>query len=396
MKLDASHMKPSSLPRYLILASIFVGAAILVSGCSSRPDFAVDTFDVEQSSWDSLFVRATFKQQSSLSASTSVAPDVIVYTVFDARFDTLYVGDDGDIAIPDRRLLDRERLLIEVCGFYQGSSACEQRVLSASPKKVMADYEVIFPAENQVPAESQSFEKGEVELATKLYRQVFDASEWEEIRKPSGKELSILAYVEGSPEDGVRIPISRSRTSFVLSRYDGNRDFRYHIQSSLMDADSAVVLFDLYALTSSTPVLVDQQRIVLRSKSTEERSSEVRELVEQAAAQILERVSSRLGSRRAYVFINDWSFEAIDKAYKTEFELHWQDAFQGEWADMSGQLYVKSDGSDGSFRFLRGSERAESRWDDRIGVSTIELEAFYPNPTTEPDESSRRNSRRRN
>lgn len=375
---------------------MFVGVVLGGSACSSQPDFTVDSFEVEQSGWDSLSVKATFKHSSSLSSATSVAPDVIVYTIFDAKFDTIYVGDDGHIAIPDKRMLDRERLLIEVCGFYQGSSACEQRVLSASPKKVMAEYEVIFPTGDQAPSESQAYEKGEVELATTLFRQVFDSSEWEEIRKPSGKELSILAYVEDAPEDRVRIPISRSRTSFVLSRYDGNRDFRYHIQSALMDADSAVVMFDLYALSSTTPVLVTQQRIVLRSKSTEERSYEVRELVEQAAAQILERVASRFGSRRAYVFINEWSFEALEKAYKTEFELHWQDAFQGEWADMSGQLYVKSDGSDGSFRFLRGSERAESRWDDRIGVSTIELEAFYPKSTPEPEESSRRNSRRRN
>ena len=114
---------------------MFVGVVLGGSACSSQPDFTVDSFEVEQSGWDSLSVKATFKHSSSLSSATSVAPDVIVYTIFDAKFDTIYVGDDGHIAIPDKRLLDRERLLIEVCGFYQGSSACEQRVLSASPKK---------------------------------------------------------------------------------------------------------------------------------------------------------------------------------------------------------------------------------------------------------------------
>jgi len=371
-----------------------VGAAIVLMGslsaCADRPEFVVSSFELSQSSWDSLHISTVFAHQPRLSASATVAPDVVMYTVFDANFDTLYVGDDGAISLPDKEMGDRERILIEVCGFFQDASACEQKIISASPKKVEADYAVEFPTDAPI------YQKGNVELATTLHRQVFNSDGWEQIRKPSGKELSILVYVERAPDDHVRIPISRSRTSFSLNRYDGYKDLRYHIQSSLMDADSAIVMFDLYAVSSAQPALVHQERFVLRAKTEEERTMEVRGLVERSGGQILEKVTGRFGSKRAYVFINEWSFEPLNKAYVAEYELHWQDAFRQEWSDLSGRLYVRSDGTEGSFLFLRGSERAELAWSDGISTESLLLDPLFPERDSEsPADSAGPNRRRR-
>jgi hypothetical protein len=369
----------------------------LLSACSSRSSFVVQSFELNQTSWDSLHIATEFLYQPLFNAKTSVSPDVLVYTVFSADFDTLYVGDGTNISLPDRRLSDRERILVEVCAVFQTMSTCEQKVISASPKKVVAEYAVDFPQDSPLN------DKGEVELASVLQRQVFDSDQWENIRKPSGKELSVKIYVEKAPDDYIRFPITRSTTPFALNRYDGHRDLRYQIQSSMMDSDSAVVMFDLYALMSEEPSLVAQERIVVRSKSVEQRTSEVRELVDQAGAVILSEVSGRLGSRRAYIFLIDWSFEPLNKAYLAEFELHWQDAFRGEWSDLTGMLHVRSDGAEGSFQFLRGSETAEKRWNDRISTEYLQLDPLFPErerdrerdtPASGTENTTKRSSRR--
>ena len=368
--------------------------ALIGAACSSQPSFVVQSFELQQTSWDSLSISAQFQFQPILGAKSTVSPDVVVYTLFNPQFDTLYVGDGSRIALPDKRLSDREKILVEVCGVYQNLSACEQKVVSASPKRVVAEYSVLFPLDAPLN------DKGEIELTSALQRQKFESDDWEEIRRPSGKELSVRVYVEKAPDDHVLIPISRSNSTFSLDRYDGHRDLRYQIQSSIMDSDSAVVTFDLYAAGLAEPSLVGQERIVLRSKSVEERTSEVNELVDRAGAEILSKVSSRLGSRRAYLFVLDWSFESLNRTYLAEFELHWQDAFRGEWSDLTGRLRVRADGTEGTFHFLRGSEIAEERWNDRVQSEYLDLTPLFPeriskspqrnSPTTNP-----RNPRRR-
>lgn len=345
-----------------------------ILGCGSNPSFLVDTFEIRQNSWDSLFVEAQFVQKNRLSATNRVIPETRVYTVFNANFDTLYVGDQASIPIPDKTLGDREALRVEVCARFKMQSACDQRIVYASPKKVYADYAVDFPLDLLV------FEKGFIEMASSLYRQIYDTEEWELIRKPSGKPLSVVVYGEGSPSDNVRIPINRSETNFDLKRFEGYRDLRYQIQSALMDSDSSVVFFDLQAEIGGDLALVSSQRIVLRSKSEEERFGEVRELVERASGQILNKVEGRFGSKRAYVFINEWRYEALQKQYFAEFELHWQGAFRSRWSDLSGQLVIRADGSEGTFMYLRGSESAEDVWMEKVRQTVVELEPLYDLP----------------
>jgi len=340
-------------------------------GCDTKPSFVVASFEVDQTSWDSLFVRVDFASVNRLSVATPVIPETRVYTVFGSNFDTLYVGDQPSIPIPDRQLEHREALRVEVCAHFEGQSACDQRIVYASPKKVGADYVVDFPLD------PPAFQKGFIELASTLYRQIYGTEDWELIRKPSGKPLSVVVYGEGAPTDYVRIPINRSETTFDLSRFEGYRNVRYQIQSALMDADSAVVFFELHAETGSQSPLVASERFVLRSKSEEERYGEVQQLVELAGAQILDMVEGRFGSQRAYVFINEWRYEALQKQYSAEFELHWQGAFRSRWSDLSGQLLIRADGTEGTFMYLRGSENAEDVWLDKVKQNIIELEPLF-------------------
>lgn len=345
---------------------------LISSGCSNRPSFTVASLEFEQTSWDSVQVVSRFQFQTAYGRASSVSPDIVSYTLFNAEFDTLYVGDESHIALPDMDLSDREKVLVEVCGRYQQLTACEQKVISASPKRVIAEFEVLFPLD--APAN----DRGEVELASELQRQKFGQEDWEQIRKPSGKDLSIRVYVEQAPDDHVLIPITRSSSPFSLDRFDGHRDLRYRIQSSIMDVDSAVVMFDLFALEMSEAIPVAQKRIVIRSKSVEERTSEVNELVDRAGTKVLAELSGQEGSRRAYLFILDWTYEGINRTYLAEFEIHWQDGFRGEWFDLTGKLRVRADGTEGTFQFLRGSEAAEAKWRDRVETDYLDLEPLFP------------------
>lgn len=345
---------------------------LVAGGCSNRSSFTVESLEFQQTSWDSVQVVTQFQIQPSIGSATRVSPDIVTYTLFTAEFDTLYVGDESRIALPDIDLSDRENVLVEVCGRYQQLTACEQEVISASPKRVVAEYEVLFPLD------APTNEKGEVELTSELQRQIFGQDDWEQIRKPSGKDLSVRVYVEQAPGDHVLIPITASSSTFSLGQFDGHRDLRYRIQSSIMDVDSAIVMFDLFAAGVSETGLVAQKRIVLRSKSVEERNSEANELADRAGAKVLAKLSSQMGPRRAYLFMLDWTYEGINRTYLAEFELHWQDALGGEWSDLTGKLRVRADGTEGTFQFLRGSEAAQAKWRDRVETDYLDLEPLFP------------------
>lgn len=352
----------------------------MASACDNADEFYVESLDVFLSSWDSVRVEATFMSNPGLGAGTRVFPDVVTYTIFNSSYDTLFVGDSGAIQISDKDLGDQEKLLIEVCGFFGKRSACDQKTYTTSPKRVQAEYSVEFPAD------SSAYNRGRVRASVTIERQRFGEEVWEQIRPSSRKELFVIAYVGENKSASVRIPIGRSNNRFVLSRYAGYRDFRYNIQSAIMDADSAAIQFDLYVRLSRNPTLVATEQIVLRNKTERERMSEVSLLVERTGSQILKSVSGIFGVRRAYVFINKWSYESLDRAYKAEFELHWQDSFRGEWSDMTGELHVRSDGTLGTFSMIRASERAERRWNSRVGGKTFDLDPLFPELVIDPPE----------
>ncbi len=361
---------------------IWIAACIvaMASACDNADDFYIESLDVALSSWDSVRVEATFASDPGFGAGARVYPDVVTYTIFNSSYDTLFVGDSSAIQISDKDLGDQERLLIEVCGFFEKRSACDQKTYTTSPKRVQAEYSVEFPAD------SSAYNRGRVRASVTIERQRFGEETWERIRPSSRKELFVIAYVVENKAASVRIPIGRSNNRFVLSRYAGYRDFRFNIQSAIMDADSAAIQFDLYARLSRNPTLVATEQIVLRNKTERERMSEVSLLVERTGSQILRSVSGIFGVRRAYVFINEWSYEALDKAYKAEFELHWQDSFRGEWSDMTGELYVRSDGTLGTFSMIRASERAERRWNSRVGEQSLDLDPLFPELVIDPPE----------
>jgi len=109
-------------------------------------------------------------------------------------------------------------------------------------------------------------------------------------------------------------------------------------------------------------------------------------LVERAGGQVLDALEGFFGIRRAYVFINDWSYTSLDRLYRAEFELHWQAGLRGSWSDLTGEMQVRSDGELGTVTLIRASERAEENWEQRIGQTVFELDHLYPEQQILPPE----------
>ena len=363
---------------------MLLGTAVLgISACESEPEFFVSEMEIRQLSWDSLSVRIKFEESTRLGAPETVSPDSSWSTVFSSSFDTLYHGAESIIVIRDEELEDRETILIETCGTVGSMTACEQRMATASPKKMEAETDLDFP-------QSEAFDRGTYRFDYRLKRKVFGSESWEYIRRRVRPETYLLAYVENHEADAIRLPVRRTRNRFNLARFGHYRDFRFHIKSRLMDADSASVVFDLYTRLGTDAVKVAENRVVLRQKSEEERRSELAQLVELAGNRILDQLKGFVGLRLAYVFINDWSYRPLEKTYSSEIELHWKSGFRGEWFDMIGHLTVKADGTAGQYEWLQGSTSAERRWFSSMDSTVIFLDALWPDvglrPRLESDE----------
>jgi len=99
---------------------------------------------------------------------------------------------------------------------------------------------------------------------------------------------------------------------------------------------------------------------------------------------ILDELKGFFGIRTAYVFINDWSYQPLDKTYSAEIELHWKSGFRGEWFDMIGRLGVKADGTAGQYEWLQGSSSAERRWFSRTDSTVLFLDSLRPDAGLRP------------
>lgn len=352
-----------------------------MTACSEGPEFVVSKTSVRQVSWDTLTVYASFEETSSIGSPRAAVPDEVWTTVFNVSYDTLYHGQAFVIPIPDRELGDRETILVEICGTHENRLACEQQTVLASPKRLEPTTDLSFP-------ESEAYDRGSFRLDYRILRKTFDGEGWEQIRRRVRPETYLMAYVDTRPQDAVKIPVRRTRNRFNLSRYAHYRDFRFQIQSQLMDSDSAAVHFDLYVRLGLDPIRVAADSVVLRAKSPEQRRSELHELVELAAGQIIDRMTGLFGARRAYVFVNSWSYHALERMYTAEIELHWQSGFRREWFDMIGNLKVRLNGTAAQFEWLQGSTSAAQRWISRTDSSTIFLEALRPDSELRPRSDS--------
>lgn len=354
-----------------LLAVVFMAGT---AGCRWNASLEVADLRVDQANWDSLSVSASFHMNPLAGGRKIVQPDSVVLTLFRASYDTLYSGSPGTIAVPDAELLSRERLLVDLCGFHEAGTACDQYAISASPKRMLSRRHVAFPTEDR------GFERGSYQLRYDLERQQFGSESWEPISRSGRVETVVSVRVAGSANNAVEIPVQKGSNRLILARQDHFRLLRYDIQSAMLDADSAAVIFELNARLGQTLERVGADTVVVRSKSVLERREEVARLVELAGERVLDELKGRFGLRRAYVFIDDWTYEPLDRMYVATIDLQWQDGLRSDWSDLSAQVSVRFDGTMGQVVLLRASDNARERWDRAFTTTTVFLEPLFDTP----------------
>ncbi len=347
-------------------------ASLGLAACRPSP-YAVSDISLNRSGWDSVRVNVSFSRVNLFGRTTPVDQPALTLHLFDHNFDTLYSGAELALPVPDASLASEEPLLVEVCGRFSRIQVCEQKGFLASPKRISARHEIDYPENGDV-------EQGAYSVHLTVERPVWEQEVWEEI---DSREVTgyWLAYVDGHEDEGVRIPVRRSRGRFNLARLDNYRDFNYYLRSALMEQNEARVRFDLYAGLGAGEARVANDEKIIRKKAREIRELEAGYFVEQAAGEILRRLTSFLGPSRTYVYLDSWQFIESERRYHIEMEITWGSTFfRQRWYRLSGILEVGEDGSEALFRRRRSNDRGSDRWRDRVDGDVLRLRSLQPRP----------------
>ena len=352
------------------LSVVFMATGLLLlSACGSRTEYRVADLVVERVGWDSLYVNVSFARRTAIGGSRSVEPERVTVMLMDGRYDSLYVGPPGRISIPDARLGNRERITIEACGELRGRQVCTQDLTRASPKRIEADAEIEYPTDSELTT-------GRYELTFRIERLRFESDEWEPI-PPVNLSGHILVWVddpEARRQGTIEIPFTRPRGTFDLSRRIGYRDFRYFLDSEMLDRDTAYVRFDVHAGWNEQPARVSSVRKAVFWKSDDQREEDVRYFAREGAERLVDELESFLGGRRAVAYVDDWHFDARRAVYVLELEVRWEGSFfnRGRYV-VEGILEVREDGRDAKFELTDANRRAERRWRSRSDGGIISL-----------------------
>lgn len=355
-------------------ASLFLVllCSVLTSACHER---VTSELRVDHVGWDTLRITAGFAQEGVLGEARRLDAEGVEVRVFDADYDTLYVGDGPLVPVPDARLGDREALLVEVCRPVDGQRVCEQEAVAASPKRVRGTLDVRFP-------QGSDYRLGRYDVTLEAERARFDADGWEPIERPPGLEAWLVASVAdapGDPEEGrLRVPVAPGEGRFDLARADGHDDFAYHLRSRLHDARAAEVRFELHARLGREPERLAVATAEVEEKTRADRAAELAAFVQQAAEAIVERLGV---FERARVYIDDWSYDAVLNAYEAEVEVVGRSGAFFDRLDrdrLRGALRVREDGARAVFTLEEATREVEEAWRDAIGDATFRLGTLEP------------------
>lgn len=353
----------------LVLILLLTGALL---GCGARREYSVSELDIHRNGWDTLVIDVSFAWETTIGGEHRFVPDSVAITVFDAFYRTLYAGRDPVIPLDDRRLGDRERLLVEVCGALGPRQICLQRAEFASPKRLHVVADVDYPVEGNLA-------RGRYELTYTAERARADGTGWEPIPVPGEIRGHIIASVGGEGTNAVRVTFTGPRGSFDLSRLEGYADFKYYMTTALLEQQRAGVRFEIHGgFRGGTGHLATVDTVV-SPKSEEERMLEVRHFVQEATWRIIDALEGFLGSRGGIARVRDWQYDPQRRHYEVDIDVSWRGGFfGGRQYELAGRLRVQEDGSAARFERTSGNPRALERWDERLPDDVLMLGSLPP------------------
>lgn len=343
---------------------------LLLAGCGKQEAYVVSNLDVEQVNWDTLRVAVSFAKEVSFGKTEPVNQDSVHIIAFNAAYDTLFSGSETLFSLPDRDLGNNERILLEVCGTFKQTQVCEQASVQASPKRVRIEPDITYPVRNAVY-------QGKYELPFIVERGVFQDESWETINRSASIKGHLLAYVEGRENEYIKIPFRGTRGGFNLANLGNYKDFKFYLDSALLDHNQANVKFDIYVDMDgfSGPVSSITKDITL--KSDEEHHEAVALFAQSAADEIVDELNPFLGRRRNVVYIDNWNYNTFKRMYSVNMEVRWSGTlFTRSDYRMSGVLEVYDEGKRVLFSMVDADRRARNRWESRVEGNTMTLSAI--------------------
>ncbi|ACY48310.1 hypothetical protein [Rhodothermus marinus] len=339
-------------------------AAFLVGGCQLRESYRVAQLLVHRRGWDSVRVDVQFQKRRWLSSAEPVVPDSIQVLLLNAQYDTLYLGNATAIPVPDARLGDRERLLLEVCGWFGRRSVCDQLGLNASPKRVVVAPEIVYPYQGTTA-------RLYYRLHPRLERRRYDDEGWEPLPVRRVLQGYLLVGTEADPRSRLRIPLQAWEGVVELASLPDFPDFRYTLQQQFRAGRPAVVTFEVYGGMEQPELLASLSKR-LRPKTEAERKEEVAHFVSEALRQVVAHLSGR--PYPVWLRVESWSFNPLTLQYVAEVSARWR---EGGWfrpsSELFGVLTVSEDGTGATFRWVSGNRRAEERWRQQVGQEILHL-----------------------
>ncbi|MEX0821831.1 MAG: hypothetical protein WD021_06775 [Rhodothermales bacterium] len=348
---------------------LLAAALLLWAGCGARFEYRGDDLVLERRGWDSLHVDISFVRSTAIGGDVPVSPDAVIVSVFDDLYEPVYEGGPGLIPLPDRSLGHRERLTVEACGIVRARQICIQEVVLASPKRVEVDEEIEYPTDGDMS-------DGRYAFTFLVERQLFESSAWERIDSADvrGYLLAWVNHPDGRRDGTVRIPFASHSGAFDLSRYANYKNFRYYLDSRLLDDEMAQVTFAIHAGPGNNVAPIKQVSKEILRKTEGERADDVRYFVEQATERLIDELGSFLGGRRAMAFVNEWEYNQLSRTYRVDMEAEWEGPiFNRRALQVEGVLEVHEDGSNARFRLRTANRSAADRWRDRVDGDEMTL-----------------------
>ncbi|MEM8484765.1 MAG: hypothetical protein AAF564_04415 [Bacteroidota bacterium] len=348
------------------MRTLAIVSFLLLASCTAREEIVVSDLTLMHRGWDTLVVNVDFASQTVLGGIQPVDETNKWIVAFNASYDTLYAGEETVFGIPDIDLGNEEQVLVEVCGDVKLLRVCEQAIVAASPKRVSLEPDITYPLRKKV------FE-GAYKLPFIVERLGQDTS-WQKIN-PSGALHGYLeAYVQGRKETAIQLPFSKSRGGFNLAYKQNYKDFKFYLDSALLDDKSANVIFDVYVdLEGFTDAVATTAKEIL-VKTEDEHKQDIALFVEQAADKLVDRLSPFLRRKRNTVYIDSWAYNTFEKAYTVDMEVEWKGAlFNRSTYSIKGILEVSESGEEATFQYVDGNKRARQRWNSRVNGDVMDL-----------------------
>lgn len=345
--------------------------ALLLAGCGARREYYLSHLEVAQQAWDSVAVDVEFGWRTVVGPERSLEPDSAIINVFDSRYDTLYSGAGPVVPVPDGELGDREPITFEVCGYFEERTVCLQQVRKASPKRILVSHDITYP-------DGSRLDRGLFALDFSVERRRYEEDVWEPVQRHGRVSGYLLAWVENRDRAAIQMPFNTARGRFDLTRHKNYRDFKFYLDSRLLDEEEAYVHFDVFAALRGEPVRIATVRKRVALKSEEERGREVRAFVQQATERIVDELGGFLGTRGAVAYVDDWTFSRRDRRYSVAMEVQWRSLLGNSRYELFGTLDVQEDGSGAVFRFRDANGRAERRWRERVRGESLRLGELAP------------------